>query len=71
MGQTELPEFTPILEINPDHPVIKRLAEIDDMEMISDISTVLLDQALLAEGVMIKQPVEFVQKLNAILSKTL
>jgi molecular chaperone HtpG len=71
MGQTELPEFTPILEINPDHPVIKRLAEIDDKDMISDISTVLLDQALLAEGVMIKQPVEFVQKLNAILSKTL
>lgn len=71
MGQTELPEFTPILEINPDHVIVKRLGETEDEEMVKDISSILLDQAMLSEGVMIKQPTEFVQRLNAVLSKTL
>ncbi|MCK5156520.1 MAG: molecular chaperone HtpG [Spirochaetales bacterium] len=71
MGQTEMPEFTPILEINPDHVIVKKLGETKDKELIADISHILLDQAMLAEGVMIKHPAEFVKKLNAVLSRTL
>ncbi|MGM0432737.1 MAG: molecular chaperone HtpG [Spirochaetota bacterium] len=71
MGQSELPELAPILEINPDHAVVKRLADLDDKQMIGDLSSVLLDQALLAEGVMIKNPAGFVSKLNSLLSRTL
>ncbi len=71
MGQTEMPEFTPILEINPDHAILQRIAEMDDAEMVADISNILLDQALLAEGVMIKNPVEFTQRLSDVLSKIL
>ncbi len=71
MGQTEMPEFTPILEINPDHAILQRIAEIDDADMVADVSNILLDQALLAEGVMIKKPVEFTQRLSDLLSKIL
>lgn len=71
MGQTELPDFTPILEINPDHQIIKRIASSEDSDMIADVSNILLDQALLAEGVMIKDPAGFVQRLNEVLGKLL
>ena len=71
MGQTEIPEFTPILEINPDHTIVKKLGDSDDAELIADVSQILLDQAMLAEGVMLKHPAEFVKKLNAVLSRTL
>ncbi|NQT61137.1 MAG: molecular chaperone HtpG [Bacteroidetes bacterium] len=71
MGQTEMPEFTPILEINPDHAIVKKLGESKDEELIADVSQILLDQAMLAEGVMLKHPAEFVKKLNAVLSRSL
>lgn len=71
MGQTEMPEFTPILEINPDHEIVKKLGESKDEELIADVSQILLDQAMLAEGVMLKHPAEFVKKLNAVLSRSL
>jgi molecular chaperone HtpG len=71
MGQTEMPDFTPILEINPDHEIVKKIGESKDKELIADVSQILLDQAMLAEGVMLKHPAEFVKKLNAVLSRTL
>ncbi len=71
MGQTDLPDFTPILEINADHAIVKKIGESKDEELIKDISLILLDQAMLAEGVMIKHPTEFVKRLNAVLSKSL
>jgi molecular chaperone HtpG len=71
MGQTDLPDFTPILEINADHAIVKKIGESKDEELIKDISLILLDQAMLAEGVMLKHPTEFVKRLNAVLSKSL
>jgi len=71
MGQTEMPDFTPILEINPDHEIVKKIGESKDKELVADVSQILLDQAMLAEGVMLKHPAEFVKKLNAVLSRTL
>ena len=71
MGQTEMPEFTPILEVNPDHAILQRIAEISDEEMVKDVSNILLDQAMLAEGVMIKNPAEFASRLSEVLAKIL
>ncbi|MCF7940904.1 MAG: molecular chaperone HtpG [Spirochaetia bacterium] len=71
MGQTELPDFTPILEVNPDHAIVQKIADLSDADMISDVSNILLDQALLAEGVMIKDPTDFVRRLTEVLSKIL
>ena len=68
MGQTG-PELKPILEINADHPIVQKLKDTDDENLISDISEVLLDQALLIAGVELKEPAEFVKHLNSLLSK--
>lgn len=69
MGQTEFPETSPLLEINVDDPMIKKIDASDDEAFIADMSSVLLDQALLAEGVMPKDPVAFTKRLHSLLSK--
>lgn len=69
MGQADMPESTPILEINLDSPVVKKIAGSDDDEFVGDLSQVLLDQALLNEGVMLKNPADFVKRLNALLAR--
>ncbi|GHV69473.1 chaperone protein HtpG [Spirochaetia bacterium] len=69
MGQTEMPEIKPILEVNGDHPIVVGLKDTDDEERIADTAAVLLDQALLVEGVKIKDPADFVKRLNRLLSK--
>lgn len=71
MGQTDLPEITPILEVDCDHPVVQRIVETDDAELIADISSILLDQAFLAENVALKDPVDFVKRLNSVIARTL
>jgi molecular chaperone HtpG len=68
MGQPEMPEIKPILEVNGEHPILVKLKAIDDAEKIADIAGVLLDQALLVEGIKIKDPADFVKKLNRLLS---
>ena len=69
MGQTEMPDFKPILEINPDHEIVKKLSSSEDKDLISDVSFLLLEQAKLIEGGEIKSPAEFVKRLNRILGK--
>ncbi|MFA7019738.1 MAG: molecular chaperone HtpG, partial [Sphaerochaetaceae bacterium] len=69
MGQGDLPESTPILEINLDNPVVKKIAEATDEKYVNDLSQVLLDQALLNEGVMLKDPSGFVKRLNTLLAR--
>jgi molecular chaperone HtpG len=68
MGQ-EAPDAKPILEVNGDHPIVTRLRDIEDEEQIADIAGVLLDQALLVEGLKLKDPSDFVKKLNRLLSR--
>jgi molecular chaperone HtpG len=68
MGQTSMPDIKPILEVNGEHPIIIKLKDIDDEERIADIAGVLFDQALLVEGVKLKDPADFVKKLNRLLS---
>jgi molecular chaperone HtpG len=69
MGQTSMPDIKPILEINGDHPIILSLKDVDDDERIADVAGVLLDQALLVEGVKLKDPSDFVKQLHRLLSK--
>ena len=68
MGQSG-PELKPILEINGEHPIISKVKDSDDENLIKDVSEVLLDQALLIAGVELKEPAEFVKHLNNLLSK--
>lgn len=69
MGQGDFEDVKPILEINVDDPMIMKIDASDDTQYIEDLCSVLLDQALLAEGVMPKDPVAFTKKLHSLLSK--
>ena len=67
MGQ-DAPMPTPILEINLDHPVVKKLEQTEAQEQFDDLASVLFDQALLAEGGKLDDPAAFVHRLNSLLS---
>ena len=64
-----VPDMKPILEINPDHELIKRLAKMRSKEKIEDFSSILFDQAVLAEGALPEDPAGFVRKINALLKQ--
>jgi molecular chaperone HtpG len=62
LGQ-DVPETKPILEINPSHPLVMKLkSKVDE-----DIVKVLFDQAVLSEGGQIKEPAEFVKRMNKLM----
>lgn len=65
-GQT-LPQSLPILEINPEHLLVKRLKDEKDEKRFSDWSHLLFDQALLSEGGQLEDPAAFVRRLNDLL----
>ena len=69
MGQKDLPEVKPILEINPDHAIVGRLKDAADESLVEDVSFLLLEQALLLEGVELKDPASFVKRLNRVMSR--
>ena len=68
MGQKEIPAPRPTLEINPDHEIVKKLLSHIDDPVVEDASWLLLDQALLMEGLQLQNPGAFVQRLNRILN---
>ncbi|MDQ7969131.1 MAG: molecular chaperone HtpG [Oxalicibacterium faecigallinarum] len=59
------PDAKPILEINPDHPLVQRLKY--EEAKFDDWSNILFDQALLAEGGNLNDPAGFVKRLNDML----
>jgi len=63
----KLPESKPIFEINPDHRLIKRLHEITDDTHFEQLTVVLFEQALLAEGGQLDNPADFVKRVNQLL----
>jgi len=69
MGQTPLPALKPTLEINPDHEIVKKLRGSADEALIADAAWLLLEQALLIEGMPVENPAVFVQRLNRVLSR--
>ena len=66
MGQEDI-AISPILEINADDSFVKKIIDSKDDAFVKDACSVLLDQALLSEGVMPKNPAEFAQKLHELL----
>ena len=62
-----MPGSKPILEINPDHPIVKKLSTERSKKKFTDWSEILFDQALLAEGGQLDNPAGFVAKLNKML----
>jgi len=62
-GQS-VPEVKPILEVNAQHPLVKKL---ESGEHFDDLAHILFDQALLAEGGMPNDPAAYVRRVNALL----
>ena len=65
MGQP-VPETKPILEVNPNHPLIQKL---ESAEQFDDLAQVIFDQALLAEGGQLEDPAAYLKRVNALLMK--
>ncbi|MDY0402402.1 molecular chaperone HtpG [Sulfurovum sp.] len=70
MGQ-EMPEIPLILEINPEHEMIKKLDTLSDESLFADISWILLDSAKLAEGMEPKDKGAFASRIAAVAAKAL
>ena len=62
-----VPVMKPILEINPDHELIKRLHGIADDAIFQEWVLMLFEQAMLAEGSQLDNPAEFVRRINKLL----
>ncbi len=65
-GQT-VPSSKPILELNPEHPVVEHLKIEQDEQRFKDLAVLLFDQAVLNEGSQLDDPAAFVHRLNGLL----
>ncbi|NNG81089.1 molecular chaperone HtpG [Acinetobacter sp. ANC 5378] len=61
-----VPESKPILEINPEHPLVKKL---EGSSQFDDLANVIFDQAVIAEGGLPDDPAEYVKRINSLLLK--
>ena len=71
MGQAELPDVKPILEVNPNHKIIKKLKDKIKQKSFNAIAFLLYEQALIQEGVKLDNPAEFTERLNKVIIETL
>ena len=62
----QIPMEKPILEINPDHPIVGKLQIEEDENRFGDWANILFEQALLSEGGQLEDPAGFVHRLNSI-----
>ncbi len=63
----KLPESKPTLEVNPNHPLVARLADTQSDERFESLALIILDQATLAEGSALADPAAYVKRLNGLL----
>ncbi|WP_457594856.1 molecular chaperone HtpG [Hydrogenimonas sp.] len=70
MGQ-EVPTPKPILEINPDHEIFKKLLEKGDEATTRDIAHVVLDEAKFAAGIEVEDIADFNARLNRLIAKAI
>jgi molecular chaperone HtpG len=63
----QVPDSKPILELNPEHPLVIRLETEQSEERFTDLASILLEQARLAEGTQLNDAAGFVTRLNKLL----
>ena len=63
-----VPESKPILEVNAQHPLVKKLEANAESASFDDLANILFDQALLAEGGLPADPAAYVRRVNALLA---
>jgi molecular chaperone HtpG len=62
------PKTQPILEVNPEHALVKRLGADEGQDRFDDFANILFDQALLAEGGQLEDPAAYVARVNRLLA---
>jgi len=65
----QVPESQPILEINPQHPLVVQLKDMSDQQQFENWSHILFDQAMLAEGGQLEDPAAYVKRVNEMLNR--
>jgi molecular chaperone HtpG len=63
----DVPDSKPALELNPEHPLVKRLATETDDAKAGDLASLLLEQAEITAGAQLADPAAFVQRMNRVL----
>jgi molecular chaperone HtpG len=63
----EAPKSLPILEINTEHALVKKLDSAEGSERFDDLAHIVFDQAVLAEGGVLEDPAAYVRRVNALL----
>jgi molecular chaperone HtpG len=63
----DMPDSKPTLEINPQHPLVKRVETEADEDKARDLATLLLEQAEISAGAQLPDPAAFVQRMNRVL----
>ena len=71
MGQMDMPEIKPILEINPNHDIVSKLKDKTRQKSFDNVAYLLYEQALIQEGVKLEDPSGFVNRLNDVIKETL
>ncbi|MFK8031379.1 MAG: molecular chaperone HtpG [Gammaproteobacteria bacterium] len=62
-----MPSAKPVLELNPTHPLIVRMGEVTDDELFKQYSSLVYEQAILAEGGQLSDPAAFVKRVNQVI----
>jgi len=71
MGQMNMPDAKPILEINPKHKIVKKMLKMSKTKQFNDSVLLVYEQALLAENIKLDNPNEFISRINRALEKAL
>ena len=66
-GGADMPEVKPILEVNADNGVIRKIDSSDDEDYVASLASIVLDEAYIAEGIMPKDPAAFVRNVTKLL----
>lgn len=70
-GHANMPDVKPVLEINPDHPIIIKMSKMDDIALFEDASKLVLEQAMIAEGLKLPDPNGFALRLAKFMEKAI
>ena len=67
MGQPDMPQIKPILEINPKHKIVLKLKDKTKQKSFNEFALLLYEQALIQEGIKLEDPSGFVKRLNDVI----
>ena len=63
-----VPDFKPVLELNPQHALVKRLFKESSDETFAKVAQVLFDQAMMSDGGQVSDPNTFIQTMNELIA---